>query len=120
MEFGVTLSSEVDEYDEEIFDAKTVGKIVTSFHTYRYLSLMGIDKRVAKAWEVSEESEEAFGKLGQNLLKKYLGRIDFKYKQELILGLYLGSDLGVRMLHEKKIISMLQEAGELHIQDKEK
>ena len=82
------LTEQKYEYTEE-----DDGKIVT---TYAVLTSSGLPE-VAKAWEVTDKTEEAFGKLGAGT--KYMARADFRYKDELVFALYLSSDIGVRLFN---------------------
>jgi len=83
-----------------LVEPETLGKVLTAYHAYRHavLTSSGLPE-VAKAWEVTDKTEEAFGKLGAGLMTKYMARADFRYKDELVFALYLSSDIGVRLFN---------------------
>lgn len=106
--YGIAVSDNIDgeETEEDILlDEKTLAKIATVYHTYRYVSL---PSPLRDAWEVSKESEEMFGRLSRKILAKYLRKADFPYKDELILGAFLASDISIRFLHEAKLKSLTE------------
>lgn len=104
--FNITTSEEAGEEtgEEDFVDKEAIGKILTSIHTYQSVKLLSSDNpSLAEAWKVSNDALQTYSNMGHKILMKYLRRVDFKYKSELILGLYMGSDLAIRAQHQKQL-----------------
>jgi hypothetical protein len=105
--FGI-VSSEADGEEElpEI-DKEMMGKLLTVLHTYKATVNAVKYPEIAEIWKVSEATENSLGAFGNAVVSKWLKKANFPYKTELVLSLYISSDIGIRLLNESRIKALI-------------